>query len=147
MVSYTWTKLLLDKHARHGKFDDPALKRLHGTGLMSLPKHRDAQGVCEDYLRHLYAHVKSILERQMTPETFQVTPMECWITLPAIWSDSAKSSTLAAAKAAGFGSRHFDQIYSISEPEAAALTALRSYSGETPNKVMVSAYPSTCLYC
>lgn len=127
--SYSWTKLLLDKHAETGDFDDPALKDLAGTGLMRLPDHRNAQGVCQDFLSEIYTYTVTLLKKQMTPETFNVTPMECWITLPAIWSDQAKHATLSAAKAAGFGSRPMDVINTIAEPEAAAIATLKKYIG------------------
>lgn len=127
--SYSWTKLLLDRHAETGDFDDPALKDLAGTGLMRLPDHRNAQGVCQDFLSEIYTYTVTLLKKQITPETFNVTPMECWITLPAIWSDQAKHATLVAAKAAGFGSRPMDVISTIAEPEAAAIATLKKYIG------------------
>ncbi|MCJ1265191.1 hypothetical protein MMC22_005066 [Lobaria immixta] len=127
--SYSWTKLLLDRHAETGDFDDPALKDLAGTGLMRLPDHRNAQGVCQDFLSEIYTYTVTLLKKQITPETFNVTPMECWITLPAIWSDQAKHATLSAAKAAGFGSRPMDVINTIAEPEAAAIATLKKYIG------------------
>lgn len=127
--SYSWTKLLLDQNAESGKFDDPALKDLAGRGLMRLPDHRNAQGVCQDFLSELYQYTATILKKQITPETFMVTPMECWITLPAIWSDQAKHATLSAVKAAGFGSRPMDVINTIAEPEAAAIATLKKYTG------------------
>lgn len=129
LQSCSWTKLLLDKNAETGEFDDPALINLAGTGLMRLPNHRNAQGVCQDFLSEVYQYTVTILKKQMSPETFNVTPMECWITLPAIWSDQAKHATLSAAKAAGFGSRPKDVINTITEPEAAAIATLRKYTG------------------
>ncbi|KAK5120261.1 hypothetical protein LTR85_006467 [Meristemomyces frigidus] len=54
--------------------------------------------------------------------------MDCWLTVPAVWSDQARHATKAAAKAAGFGSRAGDTISVISEPEAAAITVLKKYA-------------------
>ncbi|KAB8303126.1 hypothetical protein EYC80_004577 [Monilinia laxa] len=51
----------------------------------------------------------------MTDLTFDNTPMECWVTLPAVWSEEAKFATLKAAKYAGFGKRAGDEIYTIAE--------------------------------
>jgi len=127
-VSYSWTKLLLDKNAAVGEFDDPAVSNLIDPGLQQLPSFRDAAGVCEDYLREVYKHVSSKLRQQMTDLTFEKTPMECWVTLAAIWSDEAKDSTLRAAKNAGFGSRPKDEVYTISEPEAAAIATLSRFA-------------------
>jgi len=129
LISYSWTKLLLDKNAAVGEHDDPALTRMAGSGMLQLPSFRDAAGVCEDFLHEVYVHVSDKLRRQMTSLTFDSTPMECWITLPAIWSDEAKDATLNAAKRAGFGNRIKDEVFTISEPEAAAIATLKRYSG------------------
>jgi hypothetical protein len=47
------------------------------------------------------------------------TPMETILTVPAVWSDKAKSDTLQCAHRAGFG--EMDKIRLITEPEAAAV--------------------------
>lgn len=95
---------------------------------MRLPDFRDANGVCEDFLREVYLYLSLKLRQQMSDSTFKMTPMECWVTLPAIWSEEAKDATLKAAKSAGFGSRPGDTIFTIAEPEAAAIATLRKYS-------------------
>lgn len=129
--SYTWTKLLLDKDARLTEYDDPTLKDLFGDGMLRLPPGKRAPDVCQDYLHGMYLYLVSTLEKRFTPQLFRVTPMECWITVPAIWSDKARSLTRKAAIKAGFGSRLFDVVNVISEPEAAALTVLKPHIGET----------------
>ncbi|KAL3421237.1 hsp70 protein [Phlyctema vagabunda] len=128
-ISYSWTKLLLDKNALVGDYDDPALADMAGKGMMKLPDFRNAEGVCEDFLRELHVYLTSKLRQEMTDLTFNNTPMECWVTLPAIWSDEAKDATLNAARKAGFGSRPDDTIFTIAEPEAAAIATLKRYSG------------------
>lgn len=130
-VSYSWTKLLLDKNAARGEHDDPALSRMAGSGMLRLPPFRNAAGVCEDFLREVYLYVSGKLRQQMTDFTFETTPMECWITLPAIWSDEAKDATLQAAKNAGFGNRDGDEVFTIAEPEAAAIATLKNFSRPT----------------
>jgi hypothetical protein len=47
------------------------------------------------------------------------TPIETILTVPAVWSDKAKSDTLHCAHRAGFG--EMDKIRLITEPEAAAV--------------------------
>lgn len=47
------------------------------------------------------------------------TPIEAILTVPAVWSDKAKSDTLLCAHRAGFGP--IDKIRLIAEPEAAAV--------------------------
>jgi hypothetical protein len=120
--SYSWTKLLLDGDAPKGTYDDPALANMSGIGMLRLPHWRNAPGVCEDFLCEMYLYLSTKLQQQMSKATFDMTPMECWITLPAIWSEEAKDATLTAAKNAGFGSRADDEIYTIAEPEAAAVS-------------------------
>lgn len=129
MTSYLWTKLLLDRNASVQQNDDPALRDYFGSGLMTLPRSKTANDVCRDYLKHLYKHLINRLEKKTT--TLQITPIEVWVTVPAIWSPAAKNATLEAAKSAGFGSRaHLgDSINVIAEPEAAALTILKPRMG------------------
>jgi hypothetical protein len=134
LISYSWTKLLLDKNAAVGVHDDPSLSKMAGSGMLKLPAFRQAAGVCEDFLHEVYTFVSSKLRQQMTSSTFDTTPMECWITLPAIWSDEAKHATLNAARRAGFGSRTGDEVFTIAEPEAAAIATLSESSIE-PIKV------------
>ncbi|KAE9364639.1 Hsp70 family protein-like protein [Stipitochalara longipes BDJ] len=129
LISCSWTKLLLDKKATVEKYDDPTLfSDMTTLGMMRLPSFRDAPGVCEDFLRKLFEHLTSLLRKEMTELIFANTPMECWITLPAIWSDEAKEATLQAAKKAGFGNRPGDEVFTIAEPEAAAIAALKKYA-------------------
>jgi molecular chaperone DnaK (HSP70) len=145
LISYSWTKLLLDKHAEAGDYDDPALATMSGQGLMQLPAFRGAPGVCEDFLHEMYEYVSNKLRQQMTATTYDMTPMECWITLPAIWSDQAKSATIKAAKNAGFGSRPLDEVFTIAEPEAAAVATLSRYSAmNTINAVKPGEHVLIC---
>ncbi|KAK4152182.1 heat shock protein SSA3 [Chaetomidium leptoderma] len=125
MESCSWTKLLLDTSAETAEFDDPSLRDTTGSALFRLPRGKDAQMVCQDFLTEVYRFVVGNLKMRMTPEVFDITPMECYLTVPAIWTDKARTATREAAKAAGFGSRPFDAIRMIAEPEAAAIAALK----------------------
>lgn len=127
MESYLWTKLLLDRGTTVVELDDPALKDLFGKGMLKLPRDKTANDVCTDYLMGLYDYMVGILSKKYSPEVYAVTPIECWITVPAIWSDAAKEATRSAALKAGFGSRNFDKVNIIPEPEAAALAALKPH--------------------
>ena len=134
LTSYSWTKLLLDKNAAAAQYDDPSLfSDISTKEMMRLPNFRDAPGVCEDFLREVFDYVSAKLRREMTDFTFKNTPMECWITLPAIWSDEAKDATLQAAKRAGFGNRPDDEIFTIAEPGAAAIATLKKYTASGPD--------------
>jgi len=61
----------------------------------------------------------------MTPEVFNITPIECYLTIPAIWTDNTKNATRQAALNAGFGSRPLDTVRMITEPEAAVIATLK----------------------
>lgn len=128
---YAWTKLLLDKNVKLTEHDDPLLRQMYGAeGFLGLPADKSAKEVVRDYLAELYKHTVSVLVRELSKEVFDSLPMECWITMPAIWSDGAQSATRDAALQAGFGSRPNDSVSMITEPEAAALWALRPYLTE-----------------
>jgi hypothetical protein len=128
MQSHFWTKLLLDKSASTQAHDDPSLNSVLGQNWQKLPAGKQAKDLAREYLTEVYAHVMQILENRYTAATLKLTPMECWVTMPAIWSDAAQSATREAAKAAGFGSRPGDELYMITEPEAAAIAALKGES-------------------
>ena len=129
MKSYSWTKLLLDKNTPLTKFDDNSLRDLYGDGLLNLPRGKTAQKVVEDYLRYLYRHLMHTLEKQLGQAVLKSTPIECYLTMPAIWSDQAQMATREAAKAAGFASRPGDTLAMIAEPEAAAIAAMKPNAG------------------
>lgn len=128
MISYSWTKLLLDENARATEFDDPSLKRSEGEGMLKLPRGKTATAVVTDFLSEIYDWIEGYLAKRISPEILEVTPIEFWFTVPAIWSDQAKSATLAAAKAAGFASGDEDRIYLIPEPEAAGVATLKGFA-------------------
>ena len=123
-------KLLLDNSAAKSDYDDPKLAQIVGSGkgFMDVPSFQNAQGVCEDFLREVRKLVFARLEKENSREFLEITPVDCWITIPAIWSDEAKDATRAAAKAAGFASRPMDSISMIPEPEAAAIATLKKYT-------------------
>ncbi|THV49368.1 hypothetical protein BGAL_0198g00060 [Botrytis galanthina] len=135
-TSCSWTKLLLDKNAVFGEDDDIISKIVIDEGMMHLPLHRDCKGVCEDYLHGLYAAFVEHAEMRFGTDAFNMSPIDCWITLPAIWSDEAKHATLNAARKAGFATNPMDQVHTIAEPEAAAVATLKELAApETLNAV------------
>ena len=96
---------------------------VYGNSFCTLPSGKSAKDVVADYLRGLYEHLVKRL-RHHDDTFFGITPMEFWITVPAMWTDAAKTATIEAAQAAGFGSRPMDTLHIITEPEAAALSVL-----------------------
>ena len=123
LKSYMWTKLLLGKDSRGTVAQNAQLKELYGNGFCTLPAGKNAKDVVTDFLNGLYKYLIERLQRH-DEMTYRITPMEFWITVPAMWTDAAKTATIEAAQAAGFGSRSMDSIHIITEPEAAALSVL-----------------------
>jgi hypothetical protein len=125
MVSYSWTKLLLDQNAQATEYDDPYLKKIEGDGMLRLPRKKTATVVVTDFLKEIYQWLVAHLAKRISSGILDATPMEFWFTVPAIWSDLAKNRMIAAATAAGFASRHGDRLFLIPEPEAAGVATLK----------------------
>jgi len=145
-ISCSWTKLLLDISATDRTYDDPKLQHAMDVGMFHLPPNIEAQHVCRDFLKELHAFMTSQIVRRMTSDFLDSTPMDCWLTVPAVWSDSAQIATKRAAKAAGFGSRPQDTINVITEPEAAAIATLKRFQEpDGPNSIKVGYRLETCM--
>lgn len=140
MKSYTWFKLRLDRSAAT-MYDDPDLRQSEGDGVMKLPRGKNATQTCGEYLKEIYSFTMTLLDRRFSAEVLRITPIEFWFTVPAIWSDAAKSSTQQAARIAGFGARPGDQINLIPEPEAAAIATLSNVTvGGSEVQISVSMH-------
>jgi molecular chaperone DnaK (HSP70) len=129
MVRYGWMKLLLDARAKRSPYDDPGLEEDITRGEIRLPEYshgKTAEEVTADYLREVHDYAMEKLEKNFG-DVLRSTTIKFWLTRPAIWSDEAQIKTLAAAKKAGFGGREGDEIFLITEPEAAAIATM----GET----------------
>ncbi|RYO94325.1 hypothetical protein DL766_000602 [Monosporascus sp. MC13-8B] len=137
MTSCSWTKLLLDTSAETQEYNDPSLQNAAGSILFHRPAGKSAQQVCQDFLTQVYRHVMQALKAHY-PAHLDITPVQFYFTMPAIWTDRAQAATKAAARGAGFGSRSLDKIHMITEPEAAAIAALKEeLSPGSPNAAKV----------
>lgn len=96
--------------------------------MLELPPGLTAIRVVEDYFRGLYTHVMAVLYRRFGPRTMQAIKTDFVVTVPAIWSDSAKKKTEDAAVRAGFGNEHSLDL--LSEPESAAIYVLKNLDNE-----------------
>ena len=67
-----------------------------------------------DYLSALHDHLMYTLEQKLGASILRTVPIEYCLTVPAIWSESAKKKTLDAATAAGMNSKK--NILLVSEP-------------------------------
>ncbi|RAL59237.1 hypothetical protein DID88_006952 [Monilinia fructigena] len=123
-----WTKLLLDKNAVAAQEDDIKDWKNIDDGMMRLPPARSASQVVEEFLHEMYLCLVEEVEKFYGATVLEVTPIDCWITLPAIWSDEAKQATPNSTIEAGFAKRSIDQIHTIAEPEAAAIATLKELS-------------------
>lgn len=134
--SYSWFKLRLDPAAR---IDDSesGISVSEGPGLLRLPHGKTAREVCADFLREIYHEFHAQLVRSLGQGVVDVSRKEFWFTVPAIWSDQAKAHTRAAALDAGFGSGEEDEIFLISEPEAAAVASLSRLGDNARDQIRV----------
>lgn len=140
MRSYCWTKLLLDQKTTATDYDDPSLREASGGAGLNVPSGKTPVDVVADYLTHLYKHCMDRIERKLTKDLLDVTPIEFWFTMPAIWSDEAQHATRTAATRAGFGTRAEDSIKMITEPEAAALAAFKSTKDKFDDLLVVCRF-------
>lgn len=85
-----------------------------------------------DYLFNLKQHVLEQIEQRFGEEMCAATRIEFVLTVPAVWSDAAKDATMKAAELAGMNED--DNLSMITEPEAAALCALKTVAGVNANQ-------------
>ena len=119
-------KLLLDK-SKATEYK-PALNSQH---LISA-QGKEPVDAAADYLKKLFSHAKSILDDQGIGSLVQSWDVQYILTVPAVWSDKAKDLTIQAACLAGIPKA---SLYLLSEPEAAAVYAIRTIQ---PNSIEVS---------
>ncbi|KAG6007349.1 hypothetical protein E4U21_006053 [Claviceps maximensis] len=87
------------------KLDEPETPNADGETPLQLTRI---------YLSCLHDHFIHVLEKKLSASVVQTTPMDFIVTVPAIWSNTAKQATEQAAAMAGFcGNR---RIHLISEP-------------------------------
>ncbi|KAG9583657.1 actin-like ATPase domain-containing protein, partial [Aureobasidium melanogenum] len=111
-----YIKLLLDRHQRLPSY----VSRQHLAGL-PLRCDKSAEQAVADYLAALFSHAKTRLERRF-PLMVATTQIDIMITVTAVWSDAAKDVTMRAAEKAGMDKN----LFIVSEPEAAAIYAMKS---------------------
>ena len=125
--SYTWMKLLLDE-TQASKYDGLELDASEGSGVLALPPGKSAVDVCADYLAQVAQFSMGHLRRRLSSEVLEVTPLRICFTVPAVWSDAARTRTLQAARNAA-RKANIDwsagiEIFMVPEPEAAAIAVL-----------------------
>lgn len=140
MKSYAWTKLLLDADALQTDYDSEMLSGKICKGLLELPMDMTAQEVVTAYLKKLYDHTTDRLKRIYTENILNVTPIHFWFTVPATWQEIANEATRSAAESAGFGKRKIDELFLITEPEAASIAVLSEAIDKNPGLYKVGKF-------
>ena len=109
-------KILLDEG--QGKSYDPASESKKIISKMN----KDPVDIVGEYLQKIVSHSTQLLERRFG-NTLSRMELKYVLTVPAVWSDKAKNSTLRAGISAGIP---VSNVSLVSEPEAAALHCLDS---------------------
>ncbi|RAR06959.1 hsp70 family protein [Stemphylium lycopersici] len=125
---HVWTKLLLDD-SKAGEVDK-IMQELSpsGTGRLS----NKPIDIIAEYLAHIKAHLIKNLDIHYGQGLWRTLPLTLIITVPAVWSDAAKDSTLKAVNKAGFNIMELPQLKRTvltTEPEAAAIYTIQSMRG------------------
>lgn len=120
-------KLFLDKNQKLPHFVSPL-----ETAAQLRKYDKTVMEAVSDYLAQIYKHTMETLIRRYGETFMSLTKVQFILTVPAVWSDSAKDGTLKAAEKAGMGKRHELQL--ISEPEAAAVYTLKAIQ---PNHLQI----------
>ncbi|KAI4620108.1 hypothetical protein J4E80_004634 [Alternaria sp. BMP 0032] len=125
---HMWTKLLLDD-PKAGEVD----KIMRELSLSSDqgPSTKPVEIIAK-YLAHIKAHTIKNLDIHYGKGLWQTLPLTLVVTVPAVWSDAAKHSTLQAVDKAGFNSIELPQLKRTvltTEPEAAAIYTIQSMRG------------------
>lgn len=108
MLQIQWFKLGLEMHQE----------------VLSLPPNMTAVDVVHDFLSAIYKHTMTTLYRRFPQGVMQVTKVDFVLTVPAMWTDSAKSKVEDAARRAGMTNEHNLQL--LSEPESAAVYTIKT---------------------
>ena len=127
-------KLFLDRNQKLPHFVSPL-----ETAAQLKRCDRTVMDAVTDYLTKIYEHTMETLTRRYGESFMSTTKVSFVLTVPAVWSDTAKNATLQAAEKAGMGSRH--ELKMISEPEAAAFYTLKTMQS---NRLEVGANFVVC---
>jgi Hsp70 protein len=112
-------KLFLDRNQKLPHFVSPL-----DTAAQLRQYGKTVSDAVADYLTEIYKHTMETLRKRYGEGFVRDTKLEWVLTVPAVWSDSAKNATLLAAERAGMGKS--SELRLISEPEAAAVYTLKA---------------------
>ncbi|RPB08315.1 actin-like ATPase domain-containing protein [Morchella conica CCBAS932] len=124
-------KLFLDRNQKIPNYVSPL-----ETATLLRGVNKSVLDAISDYLGALHAHTITTLTRRYGISFMAITPITWVLTVPAVWSDAAKTATRHAAERAGMKSPRL-----ISEPEAAAVYTLKAIQ---PNTLSVGDHFVVC---
>jgi molecular chaperone DnaK (HSP70) len=124
---HMWTKLQLDR-PQTGE----AAKIIEEGALAAQVLDKQPVDIVADFLAQVKDHLIKNLDHTYRREVWTTLPITLVVTVPAVWSDSAKALTLQAVRQAGFHTSCFPQLQKIflaTEPEAAAIYTIKTMRG------------------
>ncbi|OAL42715.1 Hsp70 family protein [Pyrenochaeta sp. DS3sAY3a] len=124
---HMWTKLQLDR-PQTGE----AAKVIKEQQLAAHSLKKRPVDIVTDFLAHVKDHLIQNLDEAYRRQVWATLPITLVVTVPAIWSDSAKDRTLQAVRQAGFNTTQFPQLETVAlvtEPEAAAIYTIKTLRG------------------
>jgi molecular chaperone DnaK (HSP70) len=141
-LSYKWGYQIKELEERHEWFKlelDPSQSRVQSSlatrypSDYALPPSYDVpcERLVTDYLTALRESAETYLLEKLGEVVLRTTPREWIITIPAMWSESARAKTMSCAENAGMGSG--GTLHIISEPEAAAMYVLQAMEPHSMN--------------
>lgn len=113
----SWFKLLLDPKNKVGQESDKVLETVKQLTALN----KEPEDVAADYLRLIWEYTKDDIRKVRGDDWADIYTTRAVLTVPAIWSPSAKDKTMKIARKAGLP----ENVSLVSEPEAAALAVLR----------------------
>ncbi|KAI4924198.1 uncharacterized protein J4E92_007279 [Alternaria infectoria] len=141
---HMWTKLQLDP------LQVGEVTKINREIAMSKGNaNKQPDDVITDYLAQVKAHLLKNLDQKYGRTLWRTMPITLVVTVPATWSDLAKSRTLEAVNKAGFNTLEFPQPVTTiltTEPEAAAIYTIRTFRGKS-NLTHALANPGVLRMC
>ncbi|KAG9206733.1 hypothetical protein G6514_000018 [Epicoccum nigrum] len=123
--SLSWFKLLLDPKNKVGQESDKVLETVKQLAALN----KEPEDVAADYLRLIWEYTKEDIRKVRGDDWADIYTTRAVLTVPAIWSPSAKDKTMKIARKAGLP----ENVSLVSEPEAAALAVLREKTEDGSN--------------
>jgi molecular chaperone DnaK (HSP70) len=133
--AFKWIKILLEPAHKFAKAAKPVEKSnelLHTLDKM-------ATEVVTDYLKYIWEYTLADIRRHTSDDFREIYELKVVLTVPAVWSQSAKDKTLQCARAAGMPF----SIDLVTEPEAAALAVLKDKAANNSLAVCQPAHLSS----